>query len=169
MTAAAPPATPKRPMRRRLQARFFRIVNVAMRRILGLPFTTPLGGRLMLVSLTGRRTGKHYRQPVSYVRHGATLLTPGGGKWKLNLVEWRPTPIRLRGHDIVARPEVVTDVGAIEELLEVMTKANPMVARFVGLPKEADSGLVRAHLESAVRYGFRIIRWHLDEPETPST
>jgi hypothetical protein len=49
------------------------------RKILGLPFPTPLGGRLMLVTLTGRRTGKTYHQPVSYVRDGNTLLTPGGG------------------------------------------------------------------------------------------
>lgn len=34
----------------------------------------------MLISFAGRKTGKAYRQPVSYVRHGDTLLTPGGGK-----------------------------------------------------------------------------------------
>jgi hypothetical protein len=33
---------------------------------------------LRLVLLTGRKTGKSYRQPVSYVRDGAVLLTPGG-------------------------------------------------------------------------------------------
>lgn len=52
-----------------------------MRAVLGLPFPTPLGKRLMLVDITGRKTGRHYRQPVSYVRHGDVLLTPGGGKW----------------------------------------------------------------------------------------
>jgi hypothetical protein len=35
-----------------------RVVNV-----LGLPVATPLGKRLMLVFLTGRKTGKQYRQP----------------------------------------------------------------------------------------------------------
>jgi hypothetical protein len=39
----------------------------------------------MLLSLRGRKCGKMYRQPVSFVRDGDTLLTPGGGRWKLNL------------------------------------------------------------------------------------
>lgn len=30
----------------------------------------------MRVDLTGRRTGRHHRLPVSYVRHEDTLLTP---------------------------------------------------------------------------------------------
>jgi hypothetical protein len=42
----------------------------AARMLLGLPFPTPLGRRLMLVHHTGRKTGKHYRQPVSYVQDG---------------------------------------------------------------------------------------------------
>ena len=66
-----------RPGRMRRQAMLFRVVNVPMRRILGLPFRTPLSNYLMLLYLTGRRTGKSYRQPVSYVRDGDTLLTPG--------------------------------------------------------------------------------------------
>ena len=85
----------------------FRVVNVPMRFILGLPVSTPLGARLMLVHLTGRKTGRHYRQPVSYVRDGETLLTPGGGRWKLNLVAGQPTPVHLRGRDISLRPELV--------------------------------------------------------------
>jgi hypothetical protein len=86
-----------------------RVVNVPMRVVLGLPFATPLSGRLMLVFLTGRRTGKSYRQPVSYVRQGTTLLSPGGGRWKLNLQQGRPERIRLRGRDVLARPELVAD------------------------------------------------------------
>lgn len=83
MTTAV--STQDQPRRRRRQAVLFRVVNVPMRRILGLPFRTPLSKNLMLLYLTGRRTGKSYRQPVSYVRDGDTLLTPGGGNWKLNL------------------------------------------------------------------------------------
>ena len=65
-------------MRRR--ARIMRAANVPMRAALSLPFATPLSGNLMLISHTGRKTGKHYRQPVSYVRDGNVLLTPGGGR-----------------------------------------------------------------------------------------
>ncbi len=156
---------PERPLRRRIQARTMRVINVPMRAVLGLPFATPLGRRLMLVFLTGRKTGRSYRQPLSYVREGATLLTPGGGAWKLNLREGHPERIRLRGRDILARPELVSDVDEVERLLGVMTAANPMVRRFLGIAKGPDGRLDRARLETALRYGFRIVRWHLDEPD----
>jgi F420H(2)-dependent quinone reductase len=154
----------KRPLSRRIQQRVFRVVNVPMRAVLGLPFATPLSRRLMLVFLTGRKTGKSYRQPVSYVRDGEVLLTPGGGNWKLNLVDGRPVRIRLRGRDVLARPELVSDADEIERLLGIMTAANPMAGRFVAIPKGPDGRLDRARLEAAVRYGFRIVRWHLDAP-----
>jgi hypothetical protein len=154
-----------RPLRRRIQALVMRVINMPMRGVLGLPFATPLGNRLMLAFLTGRKTGTSYRQPLSYVRQGSTLLTPGGGKWKLNLVDGQPVRIRLRGRDIVARPELVSDVGEIEQLLEIMVAANPRVTTFVGISRGPDGRLDRARLETAARYGFRIVRWHLAEPD----
>jgi hypothetical membrane protein len=155
----------RRPLSRRLQARFMSVINVPMRALLGLPFATPLGGRLMLVSLTGRKTGKHYRQPLSYVQQGNVLLTPGGGKWKLNLREGEPVCIRVRGRDVFARPQLVSDINEIEQLLAVMTAANPSVRSFVGIPKGTDGRLDGTRLEAAIQYGFRIVRWHLAETD----
>jgi hypothetical protein len=137
-----------------------------MRLLLALPFPTPLGKRLMLVYLTGRKTGRRYRQPVSYVRHHDTLLTPGGGRWKLNLVEGHPTHIRLRGRDITARPELIHDPDQIDELLAVMTRTNPAVARFVPIPRQPDGHLDPDRLQAAIHHGFRIVRWHPDQPQT---
>ena len=72
--------------------KMMRRVNVPMRAVLGLPFPTPLGRSLMLLHYTGRKTGKAYRQPLSYVRNGDVLLTPGGGRWTLNLAAGEPRP-----------------------------------------------------------------------------
>jgi hypothetical protein len=156
-------ARTKRPLRRRIQARLMSVLNVPVRALLSLPFPTPLSGRLMLLSYTGRKSGKAYRQPVSYVQQADTLLTPGGGNWKWNMQDGRPVHIRLRGQDVLARPELVKDPDEIERLLEVMTAANPAVSAFVGVPRGPDGRLDRARLESAVRYGFRIVRWHLED------
>ena len=148
------------PLSRRLQARAFRVINVPMRAVLGLPVGTPLGGSLMLAFIVGRKSGKTYRQPVSYVRDGVVLLTPGGGKWKLNLKAGVPVRIRLRGKDFTATPELVSDVDEIGKLLVVMTAANPRSASFIGNPRGPDGEFDRDGLENAVRYGFRIVRWH---------
>jgi F420H(2)-dependent quinone reductase len=150
------------PLSRRVMVRVmpvvFRIVNVPMRLILSLRTATPPGKRLMLVYLTGRKSGRHYRQPISYIRDGETLLTPGGGKWKLNLVDGEPTHIRLRGEDILLRAELVRDADEVERLLGVMSAKNPMVSRFVPLPKR-EGHYDRERLELAIRHGFCIVRW----------
>jgi hypothetical protein len=151
------------PLSRRLMMRVmpavFRVINVPMRSVLSLPIATPLGKRLMLVHLTGRKSGRHYRQPVSYVRDGESLLTPGGGRWRLNLVEGEPAHVRLRGRDIVLRPELVRDPAEVDRLLGVMSAKNPMVGRFVPIPRGADGHYDRARLDLAIRHGFRIVRW----------
>ena len=137
----------------------FRIVNVPMRLILSLRRSTPLSKRLMLVYTTGRKSGRHYRQPISYVRDGETLLTPGGGRWKLNLLEGEPTHVRLRGRDVSLRPELVRDPVEVDHLLGVMGTKNPMVSRFVPIPKQADGHYHRDRLDLAIQHGFCIVRW----------
>jgi endonuclease YncB( thermonuclease family) len=131
------------------RARIMRAVNVPMRAALSLAFATPLSGNLMLISYTGRKSGKAYRQPVSYVRDGDVLLTPGGGRWTLNLADGRPIRIRLRGRNTPARPELVT------------AEKNPRAARFIPIPRRPDGRLDPDALDAALRHGFCIVRWHL--------
>jgi deazaflavin-dependent oxidoreductase (nitroreductase family) len=149
---------------RQAQAVVFRLVNVPMRIILGLPFPTPLGKRLMLVHHIGRTTGQHYRQPVSYVRDGDVLLTPGGGNWTRNLRRDEPVHIRLRGKNVAARPELIDDSAEVDRLLGVMAAANPALDRFVPIPKTPDGRLDPASLAAAIEHGFRIVKWRLDQP-----
>jgi hypothetical protein len=139
-----------------------RMVNVPMRAVLRLPFPTPLSGNLMLVGYTGRKSGKAYLQPVSYVRDGKTLLTPGGGRWTLNLSGGRPVRLRLRGRSVPAHADLVADPAEIERLLGVIVAANPRAANFIPIPRRDDGSLEPELLGNAVRYGFRIVRWHLD-------
>ena len=147
-------------VRGRRQARVMRAMNVPMRAVLGLPFATPLSGRLMLLHYTGRRTGHHYRQPLSYVRDGDVLLTPGGGRWTLSLTDGEPVTIRLRGRDQRFAPELVGDPERVAALLVLMAVRNPAMSRFVPLPHRSDGSLQPEPLQAAVRHGFRVVRWH---------
>src|SRR5438105_7698899 len=146
------PSTPNLPaeagtLERR--ARMMRRVNVVMRLVLRLPFPTPLSSRLMLVTHIGRTTGRVYRQPVSYVRDGDTLLTPGGGRWSRNLRDGHPVTVRLCGRDVSARPELVADPDEVERLLKVMRERNPRLASFVPFIDRARP-IDRAKLETAL-------------------
>jgi F420H(2)-dependent quinone reductase len=154
------PDNTKPPLRRRVQARAFTVMNVPMRFLLGLPVPTPLGRNLMLAFIIGRKTGRTYRQPLSYVRDGDALLTPGGGRWKLNLVSGTQVRIRLRGKDITATPELVSDVDEVRSLLATMAAGNPAAGRMVGIQRGPDGSFDRDGVARAVQYGFRVVRWH---------
>ena len=155
-----------RPAANRRQARIFKYVNVVMRRLLALPFRTPLSGRLMLLHHIGRKTGTHYRQPISYVPDGDTLLTPGGGRWTRNLRDGAPVQLQLRGQHVTARPQLIADPDEIDQLLQVMASRNPALNRYVPIPRAADGHYDRTILTQAVTHGFRLVRWHLDPATT---
>lgn len=52
---------------------------------------------------------------------------------KLNLVADVPVPIRIRGQDIIATPELVGDVDEIDNLLMFVAAVNPGAAAFIGI------------------------------------
>jgi hypothetical protein len=160
MTVNSPAINPAAMQRR---AQIMRAVNVPMRAVLSLPLATPLSANLMLIFYAGRKSGKPYRQPVSYVRDGDVLLTPGGGRWTLNLADGRPVQIRLRGRNLPARPELVTDPAEVERLLGVIAEGNPRATRFIPIPRRPDGRLDPDALDAALRHGFCIVRWHLAE------
>src|SRR5256886_17011482 len=92
----------------RILQRVVRYFNPLMRLVLGGRAHGMLSSRLMLLSFSGRKTGRSYTTPVSYVREGADLLVPGGGAWWKNLAgssargrlqgEWkRGTPLEIYG------------------------------------------------------------------------
>jgi hypothetical protein len=139
-------------------------VNVPMRAVLRLPFPTPLSQNLMLVAYTGRKSGRAYLQPVSYAPDGDTLLTPGGGRWTLNLVGGRAVRLRLRGRDVPAWADLVSDPAEVERLLGVIAAGNPRAIRFIPIPRRADGRLEPDALKAAIGHGFRIVRWHVGEP-----
>lgn len=143
------------------RARMMKVVNRPMRVLLSLPFPTPLSSRLMLVRVVGRKTGRVYRQPVSFVRDGDTLLTPGGGRWKGNLAGGQAVILRLRGRSVQARPDLVRDPGEVYQLVGRMVAANRRLASFIPFV-ERDGTINMEQLETALRYGFCVVRWHLE-------
>jgi hypothetical protein len=91
------------------------------------------------------------------------LLTPGGGRWTLNLGDRRQARIRLRGRDVPARPELVTDHAEVERLLGVIAEKNPRAARFIPIPRRPNGRLDPDALDAALRHGLCVVRWHLAE------
>lgn len=97
-----------------------RIGNSIVGLFLRSPFQGPLGGQLLLLTVTGRKTGRTYTTPVGYVRKGETItvLSQEGRTWWRNLLQPAPVIVRLRGKELAGMGQV-TELDEAERLKAV--------------------------------------------------
>lgn len=123
-----------------------RIANGALRRLL----RTPLGGRLkdfMLLSFTGRKTGRAFSIPVSAHHLDADLYAVLEAQWKYNFRDGADAVVHHRGKKTAMRGELITEPAAVVAIVERLAqgygakKAQLMMGmkfRDDGLPSTAD-------------------------------
>ena len=140
-------------------ARFF---SPFARFVLATPLHRIMSSRLMLLRFTGRKTGRSYTTPVSYVLDGNSLLVPAGGAWWRNLEAGPRTSVRLRGAWRSVTSEVVRE-PALADLLLGMIQKNPAIGVFRGIRLRSDCRLDASALERERRRGFVVVRLRLDE------
>ncbi len=157
MAAAPVPSAPPQRSRTR-ESRRQRLGNSIVRALLRSPLHGALSRRLLIVTVTGRRTGKIYRLPVAYVEHDGTLLIGAGGAWRRNLRPGEPVTVRLRGRDRLADAEVITDEERAAELYRHILRGNPVHGRFAGIGIGADGAPDRADLRRALARGVAVVR-----------
>lgn len=93
-------------------------------RLLGSILRSPLhliaSGGVMLITVTGRRSGRHYTLPVEYRRQGAlvTVTSRRDRTWWRNLRGGAPVAVRIRGRDLAGSAEVIEDRSAVEAELQ---------------------------------------------------
>jgi deazaflavin-dependent oxidoreductase (nitroreductase family) len=145
----------------RVLQRVVRYLNPLMRLVLAGRAHRIMSGRLVLLSFTGRRTGRSYTTPVSYVRDGSDLLIPGGGAWWKNLTTGSAR-VRLQGTWHVVTSEVIQEPGALSKVLGRMLAVNPAIAVFTGIRPGPDGRPVAKSLERECRRGFVVVRLHIN-------
>ena len=138
--------------------RAVRYFNPIAKAILASRLHPLLSSRLMLLTFTGRKTGRSRTTPVSYVLDGSSLLVPGGGAWSKNLGAGWPAQVCIRGTWIAVEPELVAEPLAMEELLRLMLAANPTMGMFTGIRPGPDGRPDAAALERERRRGFVVVR-----------
>jgi hypothetical protein len=80
---------------------FNRTANPLLRLVLSSPLHAPVSGRLALITVIGRRSGRRYTFPVGYEQSGdhlkITVGWPERKRWWRNLRQGAPVELRLRG------------------------------------------------------------------------
>ncbi len=100
---------------------------------------SPLHGLLskstMLVTYTGRKSGKTYHVPVNYLRDGDELLTTSSRDrtWWRNLRAGARVRLQLAGRDFQADSRVFETDSEVIEKLERIISLNPAYAKFLNI------------------------------------
>lgn len=105
--------------------RLIRSINPFMKWMLQSPLHGIVSRSYMLVTVTGRKSGKQYMLPVKYKQEGDVLhvITSAGYTWWKNIREGAPVQIYLRGK---AYPAQATASRNPEEINATIQKMYPM-------------------------------------------
>lgn len=95
----------------------------------------PALGNTMLITVTGRKTGRPISTPVNYARCGNELwvLTSRDRKWWRNIGAATPVTIHLHGRDLRAVADLVLEPSAVADQLLEYARILPAAAAAMGL------------------------------------
>jgi deazaflavin-dependent oxidoreductase (nitroreductase family) len=104
------------------------------------PLRRLLDKNTMVISVSGRRSGKHYTFPVSYIRDGETLLviSQKDRTWWKNLQGGTRVTVLVQGHTLQARGETFTDTEMAANILLQILQRVPAYQRLLHVPLAAD-------------------------------
>jgi deazaflavin-dependent oxidoreductase (nitroreductase family) len=107
------------------------IVNQGMKFILRSPAHGVVSKSILLITFTGRKSGRQYTTPVSYSQEGDQVTIFTHANWWKNLQDGAPVTLRIRGREHQGVPETVAgDRQAIAAGLAKHLRRVPSDARY---------------------------------------
>ncbi len=132
------------------------IWNPIVRLLLRSPLHGMMSKSLMLITYTGKKSGKEYTLPVTYLEDGKTIyVMPGMPEkkvWWHNIEQDTPVKLTLRGKVVPARGtrlEPQKDLKAISHILRMFIMRNPPVAALFNVRRGEDGSLNPEDLNKA--------------------
>jgi len=109
--------------------------NVFMKTILRSPLHGLVSENVMLITFTGRKSGKTYTAPVNYVRDGEGLivLSHKDRTWWRNLRGRAPISVRLQGRELRGTGEVFEDPEAVAAGLLTLAQRSPSFQKYLNI------------------------------------
>ncbi|MBI5668503.1 MAG: nitroreductase family deazaflavin-dependent oxidoreductase [Chloroflexi bacterium] len=152
MTQTAPPTPPA------IMRAANPIIGFLVRRNIG-----PLSKELMIITHTGRKSGRQYSTPIGYVREGDSILafTLGGtSQWYKNIQQNPEVTLTIQGKPIPAHAEPINDVDEVAQVLDIYKREQPKrYEQFFGVPLGMPSAEAARSPNLRARYvRFRPVR-----------
>ena len=127
-------------------------VNNAMKFVLRSPVHGMVSKSVLLISFTGRKSGKIYTTPVSYSQSGDQVYIFTHAGWWKNLHSSAPVTIRLQGRELQGLAQAVAeDKQAIAARLTEHLRKVPGDARYYGVTCDDQGNPNAVEVEKAVQ------------------
>ncbi|WP_132301752.1 nitroreductase/quinone reductase family protein [Kribbella sp. VKM Ac-2568] len=135
------------------------LANLVVRGLLRTPgLSRIIGGRLVTLYIVGRKSGRRYTVPVSYLAQGQDLLIGTSFGWARNLRTGEPVAFRFKGKSRLADVQTLTAEPDVVTAYAHMAAANPAFARFSGVHVDQDGNPNHRDLHLAWVGGARVIK-----------
>lgn len=108
-------------------------LNRLMTFVLRSPLHGLVSSKIALITFTGRRSGKSYTTPVSYMQSGDEVTVFTHSRWWKNFLGGAPIRLLLRGREVAGTAEPVEDKDAIAAALASHLRNNHVDARMYGV------------------------------------
>ena len=120
----------------RIPDAFFPLINFAMKVLLRSPLHFVVSSHILLITFSGRRTGRTFTTPVRYLREGSTVLlfsSPQANWWK-NLRGGAAVSVTIKGKVIDCHATVLeTDEDTKMRIFKTYLESFPGDAAYHGL------------------------------------
>lgn len=144
---------------------FFVIINPLMRLLLRSPLHTLMSSSLMLITFTGRKSGKVYTTPVRYLRTPSSIqcFTSADTKWWRNLRGGAEVTLTIQRQDRRFFANVIeNDPERTREALRHYLTVFPQDAAYHDVKLRRDKSLVIADLERAAKHAIVVVATPLE-------
>ncbi len=127
-------------------------LNQTMKFLLRSPLHGMVSKSTLLITFTGRKSGRKYTTPVDYSQQGDQVLVFTHASWWKNLGSGAPVSLRLRGRNLrgLAQPEA-TDKCAVALGLAAHLREVPFDARYYGVTFDASGNPRMDEVNAAVK------------------
>ncbi len=113
--------------------------NPVVRRVLHSPFHRILSKHLVVLTVTGRKSGREYAIPIGRHQHGSVLTVAARGRWRFNLRGGANVRIRIDGREHAAYGELEEDPEQVAKAyLALLQRSGTRGASQLGLKLNVD-------------------------------
>jgi hypothetical protein len=129
-----------------------RFINPMMIALMRSPLHAAVSKDIMAITFTGRRSGRRFTAPVSYVRQGQVVrcFTTPEMRWWRNLRGGAQVSLRIAGEDLTGRAEAVTgDPKRVADALDAFLSRLPRDAPYYDVGLDAQKKPIPGDVERA--------------------